>query len=91
MSGIYIGGLTSACTNETLRIAFIPYGPIKTIDIPIDFKTGQMKGFAFLEYVDQQDTKEAVFNMDGSELQNKTLNVKISDVKLSHKKDSAIW
>ena len=91
MSGIYIGGLTESITTDALRISFIPYGPIKTIDIPVDFKTGKTKGFAFLEYVSLEDAKEAVFNMDGSELQNRTLNVKISDAKLSHKKNDAIW
>lgn len=60
---LYIGGLaleedgtgeTSSpsldvmVVERTLRAALIPFGPIKSIDIPRDYRKGTHKGFAFV-------------------------------------------
>lgn len=36
---IYVGGLDDTVNDKVLFAAFIPFGEIKTIDIPIDFTT----------------------------------------------------
>lgn len=75
---LYIGGLDPAVTEPTLRAAFIPFGPIQSIDMPMDYAAGTHKGYAFLEYVDAEDASEAVYNMDGAELFGKTLVVNVA-------------
>lgn len=75
---LYIGGLDPAVIESTLRAAFIPFGPIQSIDMPMDYAAGTHKGFAFLEYVDADDASEAIYNMDGAELFGKTLVVNVA-------------
>lgn len=75
---LYIGGLDPAVTESTLRAAFIPFGPIQSIDMPMDYAAGTHKGYAFLEYVDAEDASEATYNMDGAELFGKTLVVNVA-------------
>jgi peptidyl-prolyl isomerase E (cyclophilin E) len=75
---LYIGGLDAAVTESTLRAAFIPFGPIQSIDMPMDYAAGTHKGYAFLEYVDGEDAAEAIYNMDGAELFGKTLVVNVA-------------
>lgn len=70
---VYVGGLaerttTTSTLEPTLRAAFIPFGPIQSIDIPMDYAKGTHKGFAFIEYQDAEDATECIDNMDGSEL-----------------------
>ncbi len=75
---LYVGGLDPAVTESTLRAAFIPFGPIQSIDLPMDYAAGTHKGYAFLEFVDAEDASEAIYNMDGAELFGKTLVVNVA-------------
>lgn len=89
---LYIGGIAPQVTEPTLRAAFIPFGPIATIDIPMDYAAGTHKGFAFLEFVDGEDAQEAIYNMDGAELFGKSLVVNVAQaerMKLGGNK--AVW
>jgi peptidyl-prolyl isomerase E (cyclophilin E) len=72
---LYVGGLAEGISQMTVRAAFIPFGPIKSVDIPLDYTKGEHKGFAFVEYIDADDAAEAIYNMDGAELVGKVLNV----------------
>ena len=75
---LYIGGLDSAVSETTLRAAFLPFGSIQHIDMPMDYAEGKHKGFAFLEFVDSEDANEAVYNMDGAELFGRALTVNVA-------------
>ena len=50
MCRIYIGSINFQLNEDALRSAFIPFGPIKNIDLSRDSITMQHKGFSFLEY-----------------------------------------
>ncbi|GMH77708.1 hypothetical protein TrVE_jg7566 [Triparma verrucosa] len=89
---LYIGGLSSTATPTIIKAAFIPFGEIRDVDVPMDFKTGQNKGFCFLTYVTASDCAEALYNMDGSELLDRTLNVKYSSEDKDYNPNSeAVW
>ncbi|TPP64117.1 FUS-interacting serine-arginine-rich protein 1 [Fasciola gigantica] len=49
-TSLYIRHLPDACRHEDLRRAFGRYGRIVDITIPLDYFTGRMKGYAFIEY-----------------------------------------
>ncbi|KAJ0400160.1 hypothetical protein P43SY_007179 [Pythium insidiosum] len=67
---LYVGGLDRQVTEEILYAAFIPFGPLKQVQIPTDLKTRQPKGFGFVEYEEEEDAH--------SELFGKTLRVTIA-------------
>ncbi|XP_066915151.1 poly(U)-binding-splicing factor PUF60-like isoform X1 [Clytia hemisphaerica] len=50
MCRIYIGSINFELNEESIRASFIPFGPIKMIDLSWDAATGRHKGFAFVEY-----------------------------------------
>mmetsp|Transcript_24629 Transcript_24629/g.30287 ORF Transcript_24629/g.30287 Transcript_24629/m.30287 type:complete len:144 (-) Transcript_24629:397-828(-) len=89
---LYVGGLSDTVKEIRLRAAMIPFGPLKHIDIPLDYAKGTNKGFAFVEYQDADDAAEAIYNMDGAELCGRVLNVNLAhnnQINLgSHK---AVW
>jgi RNA recognition motif-containing protein len=75
---VYIGGLGDDVTPQVLRAAMIPFGTIKSLDLPMDYKIGKTRGFAFCEYDDADDAQEAIFNMDGSDLMGRTIKVNLA-------------
>ena len=47
---LYVGGLEETVNEATLHSAFIPFGDIKDVNIPLDNTTGKHRGFGFVEY-----------------------------------------
>eukprot|EP00918_Siedleckia_nematoides_P009043 GHVU01019778.1.p1 GENE.GHVU01019778.1~~GHVU01019778.1.p1 ORF type:complete len:137 (+),score=11.99 GHVU01019778.1:67-477(+) len=77
---LYIGGLDEQVTKETLKAAFIPFGDIRSVDIPCDRNSGASKGFGFVEFEDEEDALHALENMHESELYGRVLTVTIARV-----------
>ena len=44
------GGLEEQVTTAILHAAFIPFGPIKDVDIPMDHQTQAHRGFGFVTF-----------------------------------------
>jgi peptidyl-prolyl isomerase E (cyclophilin E) len=70
---LYIGGLDDNVTEDLLRAAFIPFGEILSINIPMDQFTKKHRGFGFIEYETIEEAHSAVDNMHNSELFGKTI------------------
>ena len=52
---VYVGGLGEDVSPQILRAAMIPFGTIKSLDVPMDYKIGKTRGFAFVEFDDPDD------------------------------------
>ncbi|XP_034039568.1 poly(U)-binding-splicing factor PUF60a [Thalassophryne amazonica] len=50
MCRVYVGSIYYELGEDTIRQAFIPFGPIRSIDMSWDSVTMKHKGFAFVEY-----------------------------------------
>lgn len=78
-STIYVGGLdTSLVTAATLSEAFVPFGEINDISLPkpeAPSSTELHRGFGYVEFEDAADAKEAINNMDQSELYGRVIKV----------------
>ncbi|KAF3480521.1 peptidyl-prolyl cis-trans isomerase E [Arthroderma uncinatum] len=75
---IYVGGLDQAVTARTLSEAFIPFGEITDISLPkpeLPSSTDLHREFGYIEFELPQDAKEAIDNMDQSELYGRTIKV----------------
>eukprot|EP01084_Bolivina_argentea_P052204 95906_1 len=75
---IYVGGLDSKVNSETLHAAFLPFGEIIHISIPMDQSNKEHRGYGFIEFEDSNDAEHAIDNMDGSELFGRVLRVNLS-------------
>ena len=78
-STVYVGGLdTSLVTAATLSEAFIPFGEIVDISLPkpeAPSSTELHRGFGYVEFEEAADAKEAINNMDQSELYGRVIKV----------------
>lgn len=77
-STIYVGGLDQAVSTQTLAEAFIPFGEVVDISLPkpdVPNSTELHRGFGYVEFDVPEDAKEAIDNMDGSELYGRTIKV----------------
>lgn len=72
---IYIGNLSYEATEEDLRTVFADYGTVKRVVLPTDRETGRMRGFAFVEMVDDAQEDSAISELDGAEWMGRQLKV----------------
>jgi len=70
---LYVGGLDEQVSEEILHAAFIPFGDLRSVQVPKDFSKGTSRGFGFVEYELEEDCAAALDNMNGAELFGKTL------------------
>ena len=97
-STVYVGGLDQGVTVQTLSEAFIPFGEISNISLPrpeAPSSTDLHRGFGYVEFEESADAKEAIDNMDQSELYGRV--IKVAAAKPTKDKDeglgskTAIW
>lgn len=60
---IYVGGLADEVTEKLINDAFIPFGDIADIQMPVDYESQKHRGFAFIEYETAEDAAAAIDNM----------------------------
>lgn len=81
-STVYVGGLdTIHVTSATLSEVFIPFGEIVDITLPkpeAPSSTDLHRGFGYVEFEDAADAKEAINNMDQSELYGRVIKVALA-------------
>lgn len=57
------GGLAEEVDEGVIRAAFIPFGEISEVQLPIDYQTEKHRGFAFVDFELPEDAKAAIDNM----------------------------
>lgn len=72
---LYVGGLEENVNDATLHAAFLPFGELKDVNIPLDHATGKNRGFGFVEYEEKEDAATAIDNMHNAELFGRVLKV----------------
>ncbi|KAH8899519.1 hypothetical protein GQ53DRAFT_313736 [Thozetella sp. PMI_491] len=75
---IHVRGLATAVTAVNIHDAFIPFGEIADVSLPKNENpnsTEPHRGFAYVEFEDADDAKEAIDNMDQSELFGRVIKV----------------
>ena len=72
---IYVGNLAYRTSKEDLREAFEQFGTVNSADVITDRATGRSKGFGFVEMLNDQEAENAISQMDGKELDSRTLKV----------------
>lgn len=72
---LYVGGLDLTVVESNLYSAFIPFGEIRDVSIPLDYASGKHRGFGFVEFEDSEDAGAAIDNMHNSEFFGRVLRV----------------
>ena len=77
-STLFVGGLDNRVTQGILYEAFIPFGEIAEVTLPkpdLPSSPDPHRGFGYIEFEEQSDAKEAIYNMDQSEIFGKVIRV----------------
>ncbi|XP_046343819.2 poly(U)-binding-splicing factor PUF60-like isoform X1 [Haliotis rufescens] len=65
MCRIYVGSINFEIKEDTIKQAFLPFGPIKSVNLSWDPITNKHKGFAFIEYDVPEAAQLALEQMNG--------------------------
>merc|ERR1712150_268931 len=88
------GGPAEQVDRKVLEAAFRPFGDLKSVEIPLDMKSGKHRGFGFVEFMEIDDATEAIDNMHDAELFGRTLKVNLARApsnKPSEASNRPIW
>jgi RNA recognition motif-containing protein len=75
---VFVAGLDNAVTSQTLLDAFLPFGDIVDVSLPkpdLPSNTDPHRGFGYVEFESAEDAREAIDNMDQSELYGRVIKV----------------
>lgn len=72
---IYVGNLSYRVKEEELKEIFSEYGEVTSVKIITDKYSGRSKGFAFVEMGNDDEAKNAIKELNGSEIDNREVVV----------------
>jgi cold-inducible RNA-binding protein len=72
---LYVGNVSYAATEESLRAVFEAVGAVERVQIMVDRETGRSRGFAFVDMADEGLVVRAVTELDGYSLGGRDLRV----------------
>lgn len=72
---LFIGSLAYATTDDSLKEFFEQIGEVASARVIMDRDSGRSKGFGFVEYVDEANNQKAVDQLNGKELDGRSISV----------------
>ncbi|KAG5447325.1 Poly(U)-binding-splicing factor puf60 [Clonorchis sinensis] len=75
LSRIYVGSISYDLKEDSIKTAFQPFGPIRTVTMSWDAATQKHKGFAFIEFEFPEAAHLAVEQMNNASLGGRQLKV----------------
>jgi cold-inducible RNA-binding protein len=72
---IYVGNLPYSVDNQQLASLFGEYGQVTDATVITDRDSGQSKGFGFVEMANDAEAFNAISQLNGSQMGNRTLRV----------------
>ncbi len=72
---LYVGNLSFDTDEQSLRQLFADYGNVSSARIITDRETGRSRGFGFVELDDDSAALKAVTELNGTELDGRTLTI----------------
>ena len=83
MKNIYVGNLSFDASEDQVRSLFEAYGAVDKVSIVTDRDTGQPRGFAFVEMLDDDAATKAMEALNGTSLGGRNLNINEARPRLS--------
>jgi len=72
---IYVGNLPYNVRNEELREAFEDFGTVDAAEVIFDRRRKRSRGYGFVEMSDEQEGRDAIEALNGSDFQGRELRV----------------
>lgn len=81
MAKLFIVGFPRDMEEIELVEMFSVYGTVNTVTIVTDKNTGESKGYGFITMTDQTAADRAIAAMDGAEIDDRKISVRIAEDK----------
>ena len=78
---IFVAKLNYSTSEDALRGTFEAFGTVDSVKIIMDRDTGRSKGFGFVEMPDDDEAREAISQLNESQLDGRTIVVKKANPK----------
>lgn len=72
---IYVGNMPFTMNEEQLRNLFAVYGEVSSVNVVTDRETGRPRGFAFVEMIDDGESRKAMADLATKEIDGRTLKI----------------
>lgn len=72
---LYVGNLSKQVTDAQLNDLALPYGSLTAANVATERKSGESKGFGFLEFTDADHARAAITGLNGREVNGQALKV----------------
>lgn len=72
---IYVGNLSYGVDDDQLKVKFEEFGNVSSAKVITDRQSGRSKGFGFVEMDDDSEAQAAIDELDGIELDGRTIKV----------------
>ncbi len=76
---LYVGNLSFHSTEDQINQHFSSCGEVVSVSVVMDRDTGRPRGFAFVEMASADAANKAVSELNGKELQGRSLRVDIAE------------
>jgi len=72
---LYVGNLSFKSTEDDIREVFAQVGEVASVKLITDRDTGRLKGFGFVEMVNDEDAKKAIETLNGKTIMDRQITV----------------
>lgn len=79
MIKLFVVGFPREMDEQALHTYFSDFGDIHAVKIITDQETGQSKGYAFVDFLDEVGANLAIRDLDGSEMDGRTISVRVAE------------
>jgi len=86
---IYVSNIPKEFDRDAVFLLFSAYGTVRRLDIPLDKKTGEKRGIAFVQYENPQQVQKALNDFSRSSPSQKIKVSPYKDLKKSDTKEAA--
>ena len=78
-SKVFVGNLDYNTRKEEVQALFAQVGEIRDVFLPSDRETGRPRGFAFVEFANDEDAAKAIEKFNGYQLGGRALRVNAAE------------
>jgi len=72
---VFVTSIHEEAAEDMIRDKFSEFGEVKNLQMPLDRRTGFVKGYALVEFTSKDEAESAIKNLNGSEFMDQKIAV----------------